>query len=104
MKLTIQLFAGILLLAVAAGAGDQRRRLLPNLQAGQTITYLIRYRSDKSVKTESNVAAPMAPSAAQTDARGLLQLDILEVHQAAGRTAIHARGQFRTQDSGARLQ
>jgi len=105
MKLTIQLFAGILLLAVAAaGAGDQRRRLLPNLQAGQTITYLIRYRSDKSVKTESNVAAPMAPSAAQTDARGLLQIDILEVHQAAGRTAIHARGQFRTQDSGARLQ
>ena len=46
-------------------AGDTRVQLIPELHAGQTITYLIRYRSDKNVKTESNVVAPMAPNAAQ---------------------------------------
>jgi hypothetical protein len=100
MKHTIQLIAGMFLLAVvAAGAGDNRVRLFPKLQAGQTLTYLIRYRSDKIVKTESNVVAPMAPNAAQVDAHGLLQIEVIDFLQEGGKTAIHARGQFLTPDS-----
>src|SRR5712664_2147477 len=89
-----------LLGASAVCAGDARVKLIPDLHAGQTVTYLIRYRSDKNVKTESNVVAPMAPNAAQMDAHGLLQVDVLDVKQEGGKTAIHARAQFRTSDSG----
>src|SRR5882672_433675 len=81
-------------------SGDTRVKLIPELHAGQTFTYLIRYRSDKNVKTESNVVAPMAPNTAQLDAHGLLQIDVLDVQQAGGKAAIHARSQFRTLDSG----
>lgn len=105
MKHTFQLIAGMLFLAaVAAGAGDKRVTLLPNLQAGQTITYLIRYRSDKNIKTESNVVAPMAPSEAQMDAHGLLQIDILNVQQEGAKTTVQARGQFLNLDSGVWLK
>ena len=86
----------------AAGlcAGDKRVHLLPKLQPGQTITYLIRFQSDKNVKTESNVVAPMAPNAAQLDAHGLLRVEILDVQETGSKAAIHARGQFLTLDSG----
>jgi len=101
MKRLVNFFIMIFLLGVGAVcAGDMRVKLIPELHAGQTITYLIRYRSDKNVKTESNVVAPMAPNAAQLDAHGLLQVDVLDVKQEAGKTAIHARSQFRTLDSG----
>jgi hypothetical protein len=105
MKNTVQLLAGMFLLAVAAaGSGDSRVNLLPRLQAGQTITYMIRYHSDKNVKTESNVAAPMAPNASQMDAHGLLQIDVLDVQRTSGKLAIHARGLFRKSDSDAWLK
>src|SRR3979490_1143089 len=84
-----------LLGASAICAGGSRVKLIPDLHAGQTITYLVRYRSDKSVKTESNVVAPMAPNAAQLEAHGGLQMEVLEVQQDGGKTAIHARSQFR---------
>jgi hypothetical protein len=101
MKRTAKLCIVIFLLgAGAVCAGDTRVKLIPELHAGQTITYLIRYRSDKNVKTESNVVAPMAPNAAQLDAHGLLQVDVLDVQQDGGKTAIHARSKFRTLDSG----
>jgi len=96
-KFCIMIF---LLGAAVVCAGDTRVKLIPDLRAGQTITYLIRYRSDKNVKTESNVVAPMAPNAAQLDAHGLLQVDVLDVQQVGGKIALHARSQFRTLDSG----
>ena len=105
MKRAPKLAAGIFLLsAVVVWAGDKRASLLPKLQAGQTLTYLIRYRSDKNVKTESNVAALMAPDAIQMDAHGLLQITVLDVQQVGGKAAIHARGQFRTLDTGVWLK
>src|SRR5437016_12575349 len=97
MKRLVKFFIMIFLLgAGAVCAGDARVKLIPDLHAGQTITYLIRYRSDKNVKTESNVVAPMAPNAAQMDAHGLLQLEILGVQQSSSSAAIHLRGQFLT--------
>jgi hypothetical protein len=101
MKSKCNLAAGILLLAVAIAAGaDQRINLLPKLQAGQTVTYLIRFQSDKKIRTESSVAMPLAPDAAQIDAHGLLRVEILDVQTAGGKPVIHAKGQFLTLDSG----
>jgi hypothetical protein len=105
MRRQPQRIAGLLLLAVATlCAGDKRINLMPNLRPGQTIIYLVRFQSDKTVKTESNVVAPMAPNAAQIDAHGLLRVEILDVQPAGGKIMIHARGQFLAVDSGAWLK
>lgn len=90
----------LILAACAANAGEKRASLLPKLQVGQAFTYLIRYRSDKTVKTESRVVAPLAPNAAQVDAHGLFRLEILDVQAEGSKTAVHARGRFLTLDSG----
>src|SRR5258708_8711894 len=96
----LQWTAGLFLLATAAlCAADRRVNLIPKLQPGQTITYLIRFQSDKSVKAESKVVASMMPNDAQTDAHGLLSVEILDIQQTATRPVIHARGQFLTLDS-----
>jgi hypothetical protein len=94
----------LILSTASVCAADRRVHFLPQLQPGQTITYLVRFQSDKNVKTESSVVAPMAPNAAQVDAHGLLRLEILDVQQTATRVAIHMRGQFLTLDSGVWLK
>jgi len=95
------LVAGMFLLVAAiAASGDQRANLLPKLQPGQSLTYLIRYRAEKNVKTESNVAVPLAPDSSQMDAHGMLRIQILDLQQVGGKPAIHARGQFLTLGSG----
>ncbi|HUC54824.1 MAG TPA: hypothetical protein VMR90_12300 [Candidatus Cybelea sp.] len=88
--------AAFFLVAPPLGAASKRARLLPNLLPGQTFTYLIRFQSDKTIKTESKVVAPMAPNAPQLDAHGLWRVEILDVQQSATRPAIRARGQFLT--------
>src|SRR5207302_8566057 len=101
MRRILQRIAGLLLLAATAlSAGDRHVHLLPKLQPGQTFTYLIRFQSDKAVKTESKVVAPMAPNAAQIDAHGLLLVEVLDVQQTGAKAMIHARGQFLILDSG----
>src|SRR2546421_6900603 len=105
MRTKIQGIAGLLILATATlCAGDRRINLLPRLRPGQTITYLIGFQSDKTVKTESKVVAPMAPNAAQIDAHGLLRVEILDVQPSGSKAAIHARGRFLTLDSGVWLK
>ena len=99
MKRTLLLFTSILVSAASsAPSRDERASLLPKLRAGQTLTYLIRYRSSKNVKTESNVAVPLAPTASETDAHGLLRIEVLQLQPAGDRFSIHARGQFLNDD------
>jgi hypothetical protein len=101
MKRSTALVAAMFLLAAAIAAfGGQRANLLPKLQPKQTLTYLIRYRADKNVRTESNVAVPLAPDSSQVDAHGLLQIQILDLQQVEGKPAIHARAQFLSLASG----
>jgi len=101
MRHNLSPIAGLSLLAAATlCAADRRVHFLPQLQPGQTITYLIRFQSDKTVKTESKVIAPMVPNTAQIDAHGLLRVEILGVQQTSTMPAIHARGQFLTLDAG----
>src|SRR5690349_9543861 len=91
---------GLLFSAAAiAPSRDQHADLTPKLQAGQTLTYLIRFRSDKNVKTESNLVIPLAPSASQVDTRGLLRVQILDLQQLGGRLTIHALSEFLGNDT-----
>jgi hypothetical protein len=102
MKRTAKLsIVASLLGACTVCAGETRVKLIPQLHAGQIVTYLIRYRGDKNVKTESNVVAPMAPNIAQMDANELLQIVVLDVQQEGGRAAVSARAQFLVLNSGA---
>lgn len=99
MKRTLLLVTSILLSsASSAPSRDERASLFPKLHAGQTLTYLIRYRSSKNVKTESNVALALAPTASETDAHGLLRIEVLHLQPAGDRFAIHARSQFLNDD------
>ena len=83
----------LLLAAVTIDAGN-RAKLYPTLHSSQSLTYLIRLRSGKNVKTESTVAAPMAPNSAQLNARGLLQIAILDAQPSTGKQVLRARGRF----------
>jgi hypothetical protein len=96
----VSIVAMFFLVTAALGAASKRVHLFPKLQSGQVLIYLIRFQSDKNVKTQSRVAATMAPNAAQLDAHGLLRVEILEVRQAANKSTVHARGQFLTLNSG----
>jgi hypothetical protein len=104
MKSKLNLAAGIVLLSVATSAADQRVNLLPKLQAGQTVIYLIRFKGDKKIKAESRVASPMVPNAVQIDAHGLLRIEILDVQMASGKPVIHAKGRFLTLETGVWLK
>ena len=77
-----------------AGSRTERVNLFPKLQAGKTITYQIRFRADKSIRTQSTVVSPLAPSGEQIDVRGLLRMEVVDVRSAGGKAVIHARTQF----------
>lgn len=97
MKRRHSFIVGVFLPCAAAAAFSAERRvdLLPRLQPGQTLLYLVRCRTSKNVKTESKVALPMAPTGSQLDARGLLRIEILDVQPSNnGRQAIRARCRF----------
>jgi hypothetical protein len=92
------LCAGRTFSPIAAG-GAERPTLFPKLHAGQTFTYLIEYRTQKNVKTESRVVTPSGPQNDQAGAQWLLRVEILDVHPAGRRAAIHARSEFERVDS-----
>ncbi len=104
MKRNVQLAFAMFLFTVARAAADQRVNLLPKLQAGRVVTYLIRFQAKKNIKTESNVVLPLVPDAVQLDAHGLLRVEILDVQQSSGKPAVHAKAQFLTLDSGVWLK
>lgn len=87
-----------------SGGGRAKQNLFPKLRAGQSLAYLIRFRDDRQIKTQSTVAAPMAPNGSQTDAHGLLLIDILEVQPNGARSIIHARSRFQALDTGVWLK
>jgi hypothetical protein len=74
------------------------------LHAGQTFTYIVQYRTQKNVKTESRVVTPSGPQNVQSDAKWTLSLEILDVRPQGARSAIHARAQLQSVDSPARAQ
>jgi len=97
------LACAFLLLAIPRGAGSRTERvnLFPKLQAGQAITYQIRYRMEKNIRTQSAVVSPLGPNAARIDLQGILRMEVVDVLPAEERTVIHARTQFEPLDSDA---
>jgi hypothetical protein len=95
------LVCAFLLAAIPRGAGSRTERvnLFPKLQAGQAITYRIRYRVEKNIRTHSTIVSPLGPSAVQVDVQGILRMEIVEVRSAGGRMVIHARTQFEALNS-----
>ena len=92
------LACAFLLAAIPCGAGSRTERvnLFPKLQVGQTITYQIRFRADKDIRTQSTVVSPLAPSGEQIDVRGLLRMEVVDVRSEDEKALIHARTQFET--------
>lgn len=93
-----------MLLPTAQGAGSARVMLFPRLHAGQKLIYLVQYRAEKKIKTESRVVSPLAPDGTQFDASGLLRVEILEVRPQGERSEIHGRARFESLNSGAWLK
>src|SRR5215469_9744103 len=89
----------ILLLAttsVSAPARTDRLNLFPKLQAGQTVTYQISYRTGKRVSTQSSVILADAPADTNVQVRALLRLEVLGLEVQGPRATIHARTQFQS--------
>jgi len=101
--LSAVLGCAFLLLAIPREAGSRTERvnLFPKLQAGQTITYRLRYRLDKNIRTQSSVVSPQGPSSAQIDVLGILRMEVVEVRQAGERAVIYARTRFEALNSDA---
>jgi hypothetical protein len=95
------LTCAFLVAAIPHGAGSRTERvnLFPKLQVGQRITYQIRFRADKDIKTQSTVVSPLAPSGEQIDVRGLLRMEVVDVRSEDEKAVIHARTQFETLNS-----
>jgi hypothetical protein len=77
-----------LFFAELASGGRERIRasLFPKLRAGEAYTYQVRYQEEKKIKTESAVAAPMAPEGGRTDTQRLVRVEVLG-ERGAGRAA-----------------
>jgi len=85
-------------------AETESNALFPRLHAGQTLTYIVQYRTQKNVKTESRVVTPSGPQNVQSDAKWTLSLEILDVRPQGARSAIHARAQLQSVDSATQAQ
>jgi hypothetical protein len=100
MKHTSALAAMMLLLSGAGIAtGDIRVNLLPKLQPGQKLTYLVSYHTERDTKTESRVVLPMAPEAARSALQGLLRAEVLDGNTSASHNPVRIRTTFETMDS-----
>jgi hypothetical protein len=98
--LTVSVVADRTWSAATVPAATGRNTLFPKLYAGQTLTYLVRYHTQKNVKIESRVVTASGPQNAQTDAQWILHLEILNVHPQGERAAIRARTQLQSVDPG----
>jgi hypothetical protein len=82
-----------------APAATGRISLFPKFHAGDKLSYLVQYRIQKNVKTESRVVSPSGPQDARTDAQWILHLEVLDVHPQGDRATIHARSYFENANS-----
>jgi hypothetical protein len=107
MKTAQRLLAGSLfLLASSSGVSSasstetvDRVILFPRLLAGQVVTYDIGYSADTTTNTESNVAAPMAPTAGQANQHFLLRVEVLNLGNDPAKAFAHLRTQILDSDA-----
>jgi hypothetical protein len=83
--------------SVHSESASGRTELWPKLQKGQVFFYQISVRTNKKVRTESNVAAPMAPAdAAPLLTHGLLRVEVADIFQEGNRASAQIRTRFFT--------
>src|ERR1700738_245849 len=85
MKIPLRCATRIMLLgltatlyAFAASSEHHRVQLFPRVRAGDVLAYQVRYQCEKKLKTESAVAAPMAPDGGDVDTQRQLKIEVLE--------------------------
>jgi hypothetical protein len=91
---TIFGLALLLAISVHSETANDRSELWPKFQKGQVFLYQISVRTSKKMKTESNVAAPMAPDAAPLVAHGLLRVEIADTQPEGNRASAQIRTRF----------
>lgn len=90
----VLLAVSLMLLAVtccSAKSHGAHAALFPKLQAGQTLTYQIRYHSEKQVKTQSAVIFATPAQETNVDVNVQLRLEVLAVRAQGDRAVIRAR-------------
>ena len=90
-------------LPCAAHDSAERVALFPKLTVGQTFRYQIGYRAATNADTQSTVAAPMAPTGGRTNATVLLQVEVDDLRNDAGRTTARLRTRIIEPDPGAHV-
>jgi len=91
--------------SVYSETASDRVELWPRLQKGQVFLYQISVRTNKKVRTESNVAAPMAPAdAAPLLTHGLLRVEIADAQPEGARASAQIRTRFITVDAATSLK
>jgi hypothetical protein len=86
--------AAIVVVGASSAESEQRIRLLPRLQNGQTLHYESHARLNRSVKTKSNVSVVMEPAPLQADFATNLQLSIQDFHELDHRPMLAAETQL----------
>jgi hypothetical protein len=90
-----------IVLPCAARDNADRVVRFPKLSVGQTFRYQIGYRAATNMTTESTVAAPMAPTAGQTNTSLLLQVEVDDLRMDAGRVVARLRTRIVEPDAAA---
>jgi hypothetical protein len=90
-----------IVLPCAARDNADRVVLFPKLSVGQKFRYQIGYRAATNTTTESTVAAPMAPTAGQTNTSLLLQVEVDDLRMDAGRAVARLRTRIVEPDAAA---
>jgi hypothetical protein len=90
--------AGVILLCASAYS-DDRVRLLPYLQNGQTLHYESHARLNRFVKTKSNVATVFDPTPLQADFSTNLLLSVQDFHTLDHRPRMAAETQLVTEEA-----
>jgi hypothetical protein len=93
-----------LLMAIPAGAGENRISFVPHLQPGQVLHYSLRLRETKTVRARSRVSILKAPNWASFDARAELNVEVLSVSPSTDGPTIQLRTTFYTSSSNTRVQ
>jgi hypothetical protein len=89
----------ILLATTNPVTAENRSSLLPQLHVGQTLTYQIRLRVAKHIRSQSRIATPAPPDLAPVDITRTIRIDVLDVAPAGPRAKLVLRAQI--QDSAA---
>jgi hypothetical protein len=87
-------FVAILVAGASSPKSDERIRLLPRLQNGQTLHYESHARLNRSVKTKSNVSVVMEPPPLQADFAANLKLSVQDFHELDHRPMLAAETQL----------